>query len=81
MYSKPYNRSIKKRMEIEMEERMINYLQGMLDDYKVEEQKYGLEDRIVRKKFDSMIACKEMVEVLIGEPVNLTLEGKVTVGF
>ena len=28
-----------------------------------------------------MIACKNMVECLIGEPVNLQKDGKVTVGF
>ena len=34
-----------------------------------------------RLKLDAMIACKEMVESLIEEPVNLGLDGKVTIGF
>lgn len=31
-------------------------------------------------KFDVMIACKEMVETLIQKPVNLGMDGKITVG-
>lgn len=64
-----------------MREQMINYLQSMMNDFKKEEAKYGITDRIVMKKLDAMIACKEMTEALIGEPVNLGLDGKVTVGF
>ena len=64
-----------------MKEQMINYLQSMLNDFKGDLEKYGEDDRIVNKKFDAMIACKEMVEALIKEPVNLQLDGKVTVGF
>lgn len=64
-----------------MKEQMIKYLQSMMDDFKKEEAQFGSEDRIVNKKLDAMIACKEMVETLIGEPVNLQLDGRVTVGF
>ena len=64
-----------------MKEQMITYLQSMMDDFKKEEAKYGIEDRTLLKKLDNMIACKEMVEALIGEPVNLGINGKVTVGF
>lgn len=64
-----------------MKEQMINYLQSMMDDFKKEEARFGSEDRIVNKKLDAMIACKEMVEALIGEPVNLQFDGRVTVGF
>ena len=64
-----------------MEEKMIAYLQSMMDDFKKEEARYGLKDRIVAEKLDAMIACKEMVEALIGQPVNLGLNGIVTVGF
>ena len=64
-----------------MREQMINYLQSMMNDFKKEEAKYGITDRIVMKKLDAMIACKEMTEALIGEPVNLGIDGKVTVGF
>lgn len=62
-------------------EAMINYLQQMMDDMKEDEARFGKEDRIVRSKIDAMIACKEMVEAFIMEPVNLGLNGKVTVGF
>lgn len=64
-----------------MKEQMIKYLQSMMDDFKKEEAQFGSEDRIVNKKLDAMIACKEMVETLIGEPVNLQFDGRVTVGF
>ena len=64
-----------------MKEQMIGYLQSMMDNFKKEEARYGIEDRMVLKKLDDMIACKEMVEALIGEPVNLGIDGKVTVGF
>ena len=33
------------------------------------------------RHIDEMIACKEMVEAVICEPVNLRFDGKVTVGF
>lgn len=62
-------------------ETMIEYLQEMMDDFQEEKEMFGKDDRIVRKKLDAMIACKEMVEALIGEPVNLQKDGKVTVGF
>lgn len=62
-------------------EQMIGYLQSMMDNFKKEEERFGIEDRYVQKKLDAMIACKEMVEALICEPVNLQLDGKVTVGF
>ena len=64
-----------------MKEQMINYLQQMMDRFTDEMERYGKDDRIVEKRFDDMIACKEMVEALIGEPVNLQKDGKVTVGF
>ena len=60
---------------------MINYLQSRMDHFKKLESRYGIEDEYVQEKLDEMIACKEMVEALINEPVNLGLDGKVTVGF
>ena len=60
---------------------LIGYLQSQMDDFQKDLKRYGSEDRIVNKKLDAMIACKEMVEALIGEPVNLQLDGKVTIGF
>lgn len=64
-----------------MKEQMINYLQGMMNAYKEEKAKYGASDRRVLKKWNEMYACKQMVESLIGEPVKLGIDGKVTVGF
>lgn len=61
-------------------EDLIRYLQSQMDDYKKNEMRYGMDDRIVEKKLDAMIACKEMVEAIIREPVNLQLDGKVTIG-
>ena len=63
-----------------MKEQMIAYLQNMLDRYKRDEERFGM-DETTERKLDEMIACKEMVECLIGEPVNLGLDGKVTIGF
>lgn len=62
-----------------MEEKMISYLQAELTNFKEEFAKYGREDRMVNKMFDTMIANKEMVETLIGKPVNLGKDGKVTI--
>lgn len=64
-----------------MKEQMIAYLQSMMDIFKREEARYGMNDKGVLEKLDAMIACKEMVEALIGEPVNLGVNGKVTIGF
>lgn len=68
-------------------EAMLNYLQSMLDEFTQEKRRAEergenvLDDRYNRHLFDSMIACKEMVECLIHYPVNLQKDGKVTVGF
>ena len=60
---------------------LVEYLQHLMDIVKRDEADYGLEDRIVQKRIEEMIACNEMVERLINEPVNLSMDGKVTVGF
>lgn len=64
-----------------MKEQMIKYLQSMMDNFQKEKERYGIDDERVIVKLDGMIACKEMVEALIQEPVNLQKDGKVTVGF
>lgn len=61
-------------------EQLIKYLQSQMDDFKKNEEKFGM-DRFTEHKLDAMIACKEMVEALIQEPVNLQQNGKVTIGF
>ena len=60
---------------------LLRYLQSQMNDFKKWEAKFGLDDRIVEAKLDAMIACKEMVEAVIGEPVNLGVDGVVWVGF
>ena len=65
----------------EMKKQMIAYLQSMMDEFKKDEARYGIEDELVESKLDAMIACKEMVEALLQEPVNLGVNGIVTVGF
>ena len=62
-------------------ETMLQYLQSMLDDFMAESERFGSGDRIVSDKLKKMCACKDMVEELIGLPVNLQKDGKVTVGF
>ena len=61
-------------------EQMIAYLQSMMDKVKKYEEK-GMPTEFLEDRIDAMIACKEMVETFIGEPVNLQMDGKVTVGF
>ena len=63
------------------EEKMVKYLQAKMDKFKKLEAKYGFEDREVQHLLDEMIACKEMVEAILEQPVNLQQNGKVTVGF
>lgn len=62
-------------------DRMLRYLQAQLSEYKKEVALFGAGDRIVRKELTELIGCKEMVEALFGMPINLGMDGKVTVGF
>lgn len=62
------------------EKQLISYLQFQMDDFKRNEEKFGM-DVLSIKKLEAMIACKEMVESFIKKPVNLGLDGRVTVGF
>ena len=62
-------------------EELLQYLQSQLTDFEDERKKYGSYDRVVKRKLQAMIACKDMVEALLQEPVNLGKDGKVTVGF
>ena len=68
-------------MKTYTKENLIAYLQSQMDDFQEDLKQYGIEDRVVKSKLDAMIACKEMVEALIREPVNIQKDGKVTVGF
>ena len=63
------------------QQQMLNYLQMFLDAWIDDKEKYGMEDRTVQKDMDRLLGCKCMVETLIGQPVNLSLNGTVTVGY
>ena len=68
-------------MEITVtQQQMINYLQMFLSAWIDDKEKYGMEDRTVKKDMDRLLGCKCMVETLIGQPVNLMMNGTVTVG-
>ena len=62
-------------------QQMIDYLQMFLTAWLEDKEKYGIEDRTVKKDMDRLVGCKCMVETLIGEPVNLGLNGTVTLGY
>ena len=62
-------------------EQLLRYLQSQLTDFMQDKEKYGSDERIVIQKMDAMIACKEMVETILMEPVNLGKDGKETIGF
>lgn len=64
-----------------MEEKLLAYLQVRLCALKDDLNKFGAGDRIVMVDMDKLIACKEMAETLIGKPINLQMDGRVTVGF
>ena len=65
-------------------ESLINWLQMLLDEFMEEtkdESESAVKDRVVHDHLTAMLGCKEMVEALIEEPVNLRKSGKVEIGF
>lgn len=74
MFDKYYEAQISARQ-------LLSYLKAKLTRFQAELEKYGPEDRGVQRLMDEMLACKEMAEVVIGAPVNLQMDGKVTIGF
>lgn len=69
-------------MEITVtQHQMLDYLQMFLDAWLDDKEKYGMEDSTVKKDMDRLLGCKCMVETLIGQPVNLSMNGTVTIGF
>lgn len=62
-------------------EELIDYLQQMLSAWIQDKDRYGAGDEWVKKDMDRMLACKDMVEALIHEPVNMGKDGTVTTGF
>lgn len=68
-------------MEITVtQQQMLDYLQMFLNAWIEDKAHYGMEDRTVKKDMDRLLGCKCMVETLIGQPVNLMMNGTVTVG-
>ena len=55
-------------------EGLINYLQQMMDKVQDEIKRYGKDDRMVSKRIDDMIACKEMVEVIRDDLVRVHVQ-------
>ena len=66
---------------LSIKEPIINYLQSMLNEFKKREERYGIDSEYTLEFLHKMIACKEMAEDLIKEPVNLGKNGIVTTGF
>ena len=69
-----------------MQEQMIEYLEEMMTKVKAEEAHYKesnseRDKRRYERDIDRMLACKDMVEAIIGQPVNCRLDGTVTIGF
>ena len=58
---------------------MLYYLQEAFTYALEQRKKYN--DDYSSKLISAVIAQKELVEAMIGEPVNLQKDGKVTVGF
>lgn len=59
---------------------MIEYLQMWLTNLVEDIKAYGEDDMQVQKEIERICACKSMVETLICIPVNLQMNGIVTVG-
>ena len=62
-------------------ETILNHLQARWTDALAEGKRWGPEDRVYQRKVEWCIGMKELVEGLIGTPVNLQLDGQVTTGF
>ena len=62
-------------------ETILNHLQTRWTDALAEGKRWGTEDRVYQRKVEWCIGMKELVEELIGAPVNLQLDGQVTTGF
>ena len=61
-------------------ETILNALQGRWTDALSEGERWGKDDRVYKRKVDWCIGMKELVEELICCPVNLQLDGLVTIG-
>ena len=63
------------------ESAILSYLRSALADAIDELERFGNDDRVALKKLDAVIACKEMAEALLGYPIDLRRDGRVTVGY
>ena len=61
------------------EQDLINGVQTMFNAFLEDKERFGIE--YAESKLDWAIGCKEMVEMMIQKPVNLKMDGRVTVGF
>lgn len=62
-------------------ETILNRLQARWTNALEEGKKWGPDDRVYQRKVEWCIGMKELVEELLGTPVNLQLDGLVTTGF
>ena len=60
---------------------ILEYLQSMLSDFFRGRETFGADDRVVQNKMHELLACKTMAENLLGVPINLQKDDKVTIGF
>jgi hypothetical protein len=63
-----------------MEKKMIAYLQHQMNEFKKLEKMLGDEDERTISAMEQMIGAKELVEAVIEKPVNLQIDGQVTIG-
>jgi hypothetical protein len=63
-----------------MEKKMIAYLRHQMNEFKKLEKMFGDEDERTISAMNQMIGAKELVEAVIEKPVNLQIDGQVTIG-
>lgn len=73
-------------MEIKIEgsiskQALVNYVASYFQNWIEEKEEFGADDRIVKDDMKKLIAMRVMAENLIGVPINLGLDGKITIGF
>ena len=60
---------------------LVDYVGSYFQYWLEEKEKFGADDRIVKDDMKKMLAMRAMAENLIGVPINLGLDGKMTLGF
>lgn len=59
---------------------LLAYIQDLFTEYLEDRERYGNNPR-EEHRLQQLLGMKDMVENLIGEPVNLRKDGRVTTGF